>query len=412
MSYINMSSIGFGDGPWNDAFNRLRVASPTNLFSVTAQYGAVTIQMERGATGTGVTPTHSADTRMVALSCAAGSGTSYMQSFEYIPYQAGKSQEIACTFVCGTAVAGAVFEIGYFDTYNGLFFRQNGTNGLQVVRRTSTSGSIVDNAVNQADWNLDKLDGTGRSGYTLDVTKGQILLIDFQFLSMGRVRFGFDIDGKTIYFHEFRNANSLSVPYMQSGTLPIQILLTATSTGSTKTSYFKCAAVHSNGGFENDRAYAFSTPEATVTAASGARTHILSIRPKTTFNGIINRELLILGPLSFLVTGNYPVYWELVIGAEFSVAPTYADVNTSYSAFEYGTGGTFSSMTNGIVVNSGYINSTNQFHGSVDAQISAKYPCSLNRAGAVRALGTYSLLVSAIGGTSATRCTFNYKEVR
>ena len=54
-----------------DAFSRLRVSEPTNLFSVSAQYGAVTVQMERGNTGTGVIPTHSANTRMVALSCTA-----------------------------------------------------------------------------------------------------------------------------------------------------------------------------------------------------------------------------------------------------------------------------------------------------------------------------------------------------
>ena len=164
-----------------DAFSRLRVSEPTNLFSVSAQYGAVTVQMERGATGTGVTPVHNANTRMVELVCTAGSGTSYMQSFKYIPYQPGKSHEIAVTFVAGTRVAGAVFEAGYFDFYNGLFFRQTGTT-LSVVRRTSTSGSVVDNVVNQADWNLDKLDGTGASGYTLDDTKAQILFIDFQFL--------------------------------------------------------------------------------------------------------------------------------------------------------------------------------------------------------------------------------------
>jgi hypothetical protein len=137
-----------------------------------------------------------------------------------------------------------VFEIGYFDSLNGLFFRQTGT-ALSVVRRTSTSGSVVDNVVEQANWNLDKLDGTGASGFTLDDTKAQILFIDFQYLGMGRVRMGFDINGIIVYCHEFLNANVLDVPYMQSGTLPIGILLTTTGTSVTKTSYFKCAAVHS-----------------------------------------------------------------------------------------------------------------------------------------------------------------------
>jgi hypothetical protein len=413
ISLMNPLPVGFGDSANIDAFSRLRVSQPTNLFSVSAQYGAVTVQMERGATGTGIVPTHDANTRLCVLSCTAGSGTSFMQSYKYIPYQPAKSHEIAVTFVCGAAVAGAVFEAGYFDTYNGIFFRQNGTSGLQVVRRTSTSGSVVDNAVNQADWNIDKLDGTGRSGLTLDITKAQILFIDLQFLGMGRVRCGFDIDGVLYYFHEFKNANNLDVPYMQSGTLPLQILVTATSTATTKTSYFKCAAVHSEGGFEEDRAYQLSTPDVSATAGNGTRAHIVSIRPKTTYNGIINREDLVLGPISMLVTGNSPVYWELLIGGTFSVAPTWADINTASSAFEYGTGGTFSGLgTGGIVIASGYVAASAQQKEALSADITSKYACALNRAGAQIATGTFTLVATGIGAASAMRAAINFKEIR
>ncbi len=284
---------------------------------------------------------------------------------------------------------------------------------MQVVRRTSTSGTPVDNVVNQADWNLDKLDGTGRSGITLDITKAQILFIDFQFLGMGRVRCGFDIDGVIDYVHEFRNANNLDVPYMQSGTLPIQVLLTATNSATTKTSYFKCAAVHSEGGFEEDRAYQLCTPSISLTAGNGTRTHALSIRPKTTYNGIINREDLVLGPIAMLVTGNTPVFFELIIGATFSVAPTWTDVNTASSAFEYGTGGTFSGLATGaIVIASGYAAASAQTKESITAMITSKYPCSLDRAGNVRANGTYTLVVTGLGGASAMQTSFNFKEIR
>jgi hypothetical protein len=52
--------------------------------------------------------------------------------------------------------------------------QQNGTT-ISFVLRTATSGSPSDaRTVNQADWNGDKLDGTGDSGYTLDITKAQI----------------------------------------------------------------------------------------------------------------------------------------------------------------------------------------------------------------------------------------------
>ncbi len=147
-----------------------------------------------------------------------------------------------------------------------------------------------------------------------------------------------------------KHANILTVPYMQSGTLPVQILVTATNSTANKTVYFKCAAVHSEGGFEEDRGFPFSTPRVeNASLVNGTRTHLLSIRPKLTYNGIVNRELLIPGPLEVYASGSAGIYRELVTGATFSVAPTWADVNTAGSAYEYATGGTLSGV-GGIVI--------------------------------------------------------------
>ncbi len=145
--------------------------------------------MESGATGTGQAVAYSANTRMAALTVNAGTGTCFMQSWEYIPYQPGKGQFHASTFVFGAGVANVTVDVGSFDLANGVFCRQNGIYGLQFVKRSSTSGSAVDTVVSRVDWNIDKLDGTGPSGLTIDETKCQILIIDYQFLGMGRVRF-------------------------------------------------------------------------------------------------------------------------------------------------------------------------------------------------------------------------------
>ena len=382
-------SVLLGDSASNDSFSRLRVSEPVGLFSAQCQYDADPLLYETGNTGTGVVPAHNVDTRMVALSATAGTGTSFIQSYEYVPYQPGKSQLIFVTGVIGAAVAAAVVDIGAFDAANGIGLRQNGTSGLQFFRRTSTSGSVVTNTVDQSSWNQDKLDGTGKSGITLDITKAIILVIDAQFLAMGRVRFGFDIDGMIVWAHYMKHANVIAVPYMQTLTLPIQMLITATSTAGTKTAHFKCASVSSEGGFADDAGYSFATPEGTVTAANGARTHILSIRPRTTFNSLANRYRYKTTSLEVFVTGANPVFWELCIGATFSVAPTFGNVNATYSGTDYGTGGTLSAA--GLVIASGYVSATNQSKTSVSREIAARYPISLDRAGAVRANGTMSL---------------------
>jgi hypothetical protein len=407
----NNTEFTIADSANLDAFSRLRVSSPQSLFSVQCQYNSSPIIMESGNTGTGVLPAHDANTRMVKLSCTAGSGTSFFQSYQYIPYQPSKSQQIFVTGLLGAAVAGAVVDVGYFDANNGIFLRQDGTNGLKFVRRTSTSGSVVNNEVAQSSWNIDKLDGTGASGITLDVTKVYILCIDLQFLAMGRIRIGFDIDGLLIYAHEFLNANILTVPYMQTATLPVQMLLTATSTGSTKDCYFKCAAVNAEGGdvLFDDFSFAHSVPDTTVTAGSGTRTHLVSLRPKTTFNSITNRELLLLDNVEIYVSGTNAVFWELCIGQAITT-PTWADVNTAYSGFEYGTG-TISGAA-AVTIASGYIASGATVKQSVSRAIASRYPITLDRAGAVRANGTLSLVVTGLGGTSATRAVIGFREIR
>lgn len=414
MSYFNAVTIA--DGSNIDAFSRLRTSDPSNLFNEQSQYNLGTIQMEPGNTGTGVLPAHQAATRMTKLSATAGSGTSFLKSFMYTPYQPARSQLIAMTAVIGAPVAGAVVDLGYFDVDNGVIFRQNGTTNLQFILRTSTSGAPSDaNAVAQSSWNVDKLDGTGPSGITLDITKAFILVIDLQFLGMGRVRVGFDINGKIYYAHQFLNANNLAVPYMQTATLPVGMLLTATATGSTKDAFFKCVSVSSEGGNLDLFGFMFSTPEGVVTAASGARTPIMAIRPKTTFNSIANRQFTELMGIVAVVTGANPVYWELVIGGAYG-GQAFSDVNTSFSGVEYAsTPGTFTNLTGGIVIASGYLTAgagTPVTLINLPPLLSRKYPLSLDRAGAVRALGTYTLLVSGIGGTSATRASMNFKEVR
>lgn len=411
MTYTPCTTVAYGDSMNLDAFSRLRISSPVGLFDAQCQYDANPFLLEGGATGTGVAPAHSTSTRMVALSATAGSGTSFVQSYEYIPYQAGKSQLAFATGVIGAAVANVTVDLGIFDSANGIFLRQNGTSGLQLIRRTSASGSVVDNAVAQSSWNLDKLDGTGVSGVTFDVTKALILVIDAQFLGMGRVRVGVDIGGVILPIHEFLNANVLTTPYMQTLTLPVQMLVTATSSGGTKTAYFKCASVSSEGGFENPSAYTFGTVSQSVTAASGARTHILSVRPATTFATLTNRSRLQITSLEVLVTGANPVLWELCIGATFTVAPTWSAVSSGNSAAEQTTAvGTLNAA--GIVIASGYISATASNKQSIAKDIASKFPMTLDRAGAQRANGTYSLIVTGVGGNSATNAAMNLSELR
>lgn len=75
--------------------------------------------------------------------------------------------------------------------------------------------------IRQSDFNLDKLDGTGPSGYTVDLTKMQMFYIDYSWYGAGFIRWGMrGTDGDVVYAHKMPNNNVNNESYMRSGNLP------------------------------------------------------------------------------------------------------------------------------------------------------------------------------------------------
>jgi hypothetical protein len=73
----------------------------------------------------------------------------------------------------------------------------------------------------QSSWNIDKCDGTGPSGYNIDLTKMQMFYIDYSWYGAGFIRWGFrGPTGDVIYCHKVPNNNVNTEAYMRSGNLP------------------------------------------------------------------------------------------------------------------------------------------------------------------------------------------------
>jgi hypothetical protein len=339
---------------------------------------------------------------MTFASTATG-GKAFMQSYEYVPYQPGHSQLIHITFNMVETKANTLKFAGYSDGVNGIEFQLSGTT-LQFKLYSGAGNG--DQTVTQSNWNLDKLDGTGVSAINLDVTKVQILAIDLQALYSGRVRIGFIIGGVFVPAHQFLSGNLIATPYIQTANLPVRCGMTCSGTVST-TMNFICSSVISEGGIQEVRGRNFSVA-GSVTAGSGTRTHLLSLRPKTTFNSIANRIRFELDSVTVGVTGSNAVLTEICIGQAITGA-SYADINTTYSGFE-SSAGTISGSP-ALVIASLY---TGQATGSGSSLtgVQSKYPITLDAAGVVRALGTLSVIVTGVGGASACNVALNWREVR
>ena len=78
----------------------------------------------------------------------------------------------------------------------------------------------IDTKVPQSQW-WDPLDGTGPSGYTLDLTRNQMWFIDYSWYGAGVARFGLRTTGGAIaYVYSFQSNNIQYQAYMRSGNLP------------------------------------------------------------------------------------------------------------------------------------------------------------------------------------------------
>lgn len=238
------------DGTNTDAFGRLRVSQPYTLFDSQNRYAADN-QFSTSTSGTGST-TFNANQASVSMTVTGGGvGSVVRQTYRNMLYQPGKGLLVLATFVMDSSnSANLTQKVGYFNTQNGVFFsKTDGTNAFTL--RSNTSGTPSDaRTVTQSNWNGDKMDGTGASGVTLDLTKPQILWMDFEWLGAGSVRCGFIVDGAYIVCHTFNTANTYGTTvYMTTAILPVRYEITSTSAVAATLTQI-CSSVVSEGGFE------------------------------------------------------------------------------------------------------------------------------------------------------------------
>ena len=332
-----------------DAFGRLRVCDPITLFDSKQLYDKRSILWTESLVGA-ATSVHYPNLAATRLTCTTASGDkATRQTKFYIPYQPGKSFSIKMTGVMGALKTNVCQRIGYFDDNNGLFFEQDGTH-LKVVRRSYVSGSPVDTSVNQSNWNIDKMDGTGVSGITLDMSKTHIFVIDFQWLGVGRVRFGFNINGIMYYVHEMLHANIENNVYMSKPTLPAryQIENTADTASSTYMDHI-CVSIISEGGYSFN-GLAFSADRAMTSQTVGTSLiPLVSVRLQSSYI----RSTLSNFAVNICNTGNSIYRWGLFLNPTITggVAASWVPVSNSYAERDIAMTGTVSS---GIMIHSGY----------------------------------------------------------
>jgi hypothetical protein len=305
-----------------------------------------------------------------------------------------------------SAKARLTQRVGYYGVGNGYYLEQVGTT-VQFVERSSVTGSVINTPVLQANWNGDKLDGTGASGLTLDLTKAQILFSDFEWLGVGSVRVGFIINGQYIICHTFHHANLITSTYITTASLPIRYEIFNTA-GTSSSSVLKqiCSTVISEGGYElRGLQQAVGTPitSARALATAGTLYPMISIRLKSTrLDGIVVATAIsIIGNTS----ANYN--WQ-VVAAGTTTGGSWVSAGAN-SSVEYNLTGT--SFAGGRIIASGYFTATASTSVSVDILRAALLATQLERDGLTATAYEFSLILTAGTNTETAYASMDWEEV-
>lgn len=389
-----------------DAFGRLRVSMPISQFEYNNEYNKGPLIWAEKATGTG-SATHQPNSSTVLLTTggtAEGAGI-VRQTVQYMRYAPGKSLLPIITFNF-KATGPYIKRAGYFDTENGIFLELDGTT-LNLVLRSKSSGAVVETRVPQSAWNCKKLDGSMAGDPVLDITKAQILLIDIQWLGVGTVRVGFEIDGKMYLVHKFNNANIVSTTYMSTANLPIRYEVHNKAGAAVAGTIEQiCATVMTEQGSIDDQGYYEHSVNNGVAGKSVAsRLAIMTIRPKATFGGKANRGTIKHETFE-IVAGTNNVFWELIYGGTIGGSPSFASAGDN-SLVETATNGT--TVTGGEVVASGYsLTGGGAAKGIIRASTQARYPLGLDVDGANPT--TLTLVCTPLTGTAVVNASLGFKE--
>lgn len=273
-----------------DAFGRSRISNPETLIDTKQLFDSLPLFYDdKQVSGTGTTSTFVKRKAATEITVAANTAGKRVRQTRIRPnYQPGKSQ--LCIFTAKMAIVGngqgIKAEVGLHDDNNGMCFRLH--NGVySLVIKSDSTGSYEENVINSDNWNIDKLDGKGLSGKQLQNGKTQIMFIDYEWLGVGTVAYGFIINRIPIYVHYEHHSNIREEVYMSTPNLPIRYSIENDGTGAETTLDHICSTVISEGGSQITGTLRYSSTNGTFVncASEGVIYAILGMRLKTTHIG-------------------------------------------------------------------------------------------------------------------------------
>ncbi len=243
-----------------DAFGRLRTSDCFTTFNYypSAMTDNTSLDIDIWVPGaTGGAQSYNTQNYIDMPISGPGVTYSYRTTKQPMIYQPGKSRLIYMTGVLMTTVppsSGTVFShMGIFTldsasppaVTQGTYLLTDGINLFweDKIQNVSPSTSVV-----QSSWNIDTFNGSGPSGKTLTIANAAenlLIVIDQEWLGVGRIRCGFIIDGVIYYAHQFLH-NNMNYQYTNTPRLNLSYYIVGNSANSMRQ---MCSTSISEGGY-------------------------------------------------------------------------------------------------------------------------------------------------------------------
>jgi hypothetical protein len=346
MSYIYNNKIAYSDSPNIDAFGRLRVSTITSILDVkhNLDKNPLIVDEVTGGTCSSIFNEEFARVRM----SAGTSGYVIRQTKKHATYQPGKSQLFEASFSNFQIETDIIKRVGLFEsttaaTYNsefdGLFLESNGVTN-QISFQLWRTGTLVYSS-DTLSWDSGEIDPS-----TLDWSKTQLMVSDYQWLGVGRVRFGLSLSGGTYYFTEHNNTNEDVDVYMSSPNQPIRYEIR--SSGGTGYFDMLCSQVSTEGPLNQGLYYTVTIPYTaeTTLATSGVKYPFIGYRLNPNFPHASSK----IDTASIISTSNDDHFITIEFNPTISIGRTWYDLPNTPFQYSFGTGGTETVTSSGFIV--------------------------------------------------------------
>lgn len=348
MSYIfnNNSIVTFADNATIDAFGRLRVSEITSFLELKYLSDKQPLLVDELLSGSSTSAFNSNNSEINMNVTSTGDYVIRQSKYRGI-YQPGKGQLFEASFSDFNIESDVIKRVGYFSSsfsspfttgLDGFFLESNGVDNTISFQIWKKGTQIFSGGTHS--WNDSQFDIT-----TLDWSKTNLCLVDFQWLGVGRVRFGLSLSGNSYFFAEHSGTGHLDNVYMVSPNQPIRYEIR--SAGGNGQFNQICSQVSIEGTLNSlNKAVGISNVNEVTCPTSGVTYPIIGYRIKTGFtyaNAIIDY-------VAVLQTTNDNYLASLQFNPILSTQPTYNSVNNS--PIEYAVGnGVITASTGHIISN-------------------------------------------------------------